>query len=74
MVSVLAVVLMWVLACMGLECWLDGLWGVHGAGMLAGGECIVRSSSRRETTKLRDFTLEYWYLDDACSRVIRIYL
>ena len=37
MVGVLAVVLMWVLACMGLECWLDGLWGVQGAGMLAGG-------------------------------------
>ena len=36
-VDVLAVVLMWVLACMRLECWLDGLWGVQGAGMLAGG-------------------------------------
>ena len=50
MVSVLAVVLMWVLACMGLECWLDGLWGVQGAGMLAGGECIARSSSMKEAT------------------------
>ena len=37
MVGVLAVVLMWVMACMRLECWLDGLWGVQGAGMLAGG-------------------------------------
>ena len=37
MVGVLAVVLVCVLACMGLECWLDGLWGAHGAGMLAGG-------------------------------------
>ena len=33
----MAVVLVCVLACMGLECWLDGLWGVQGAGMLAGG-------------------------------------
>ena len=37
MVGVLAVVLMWVLACMRLECWRDGLWGRQGAGMLAGG-------------------------------------
>ena len=37
MVGVLAVVLVWVLACMRLECWLNGLWGVQGAGMLAGG-------------------------------------
>ena len=37
MVGVLAVVLVWVLACMRLECWLDGLWGMQGAGMLAGG-------------------------------------
>ena len=41
MVGVLAVVLMWVLACMGLECWLDGLWGVQGAGMLAGGNASL---------------------------------
>ena len=37
MVGVLAVVLVWVLACMRLECWLDGLWGVQGAGMLTRG-------------------------------------
>ena len=61
--------------------------GMHEAGMLARwavgcaggwnagwGECIARISSRSETTKLCDVTLEYWYLDDACSRVIRIYL
>ena len=27
-VGVLAVVVVWVLACMMLECWLDGLWSV----------------------------------------------
>ena len=37
MVGVLAVVLVWVLACMRLDCWLYELWGVQGAGMLAGG-------------------------------------
>ena len=47
MVGVLAVVLVWVLACMRLECWLDGLWGVQGAGMLAGGDCIAHGSSKR---------------------------
>ena len=50
--GVLAVVLMWVLACMRLECWLDGLWGRQGAGMLAGGECIARSSSKKIGHKL----------------------
>ena len=37
-VGVLAVVLVWVLACMRLGCWLAGVCrGVQGAGMLAGG-------------------------------------
>ena len=72
MVGVLAVVLMWVLACMGLECWLDGLWGVQGAGMLAAGNASLVVLPGEKPPNC--VTLEYWYLDDACSRVVRIYL
>ena len=62
MVGVLAVVLMWVLACMGLECWLDGLWGVQGAGMLAGGiaSFVVLPKDRPQTCATSLWNIGTW--------------
>ena len=62
MVGVLAVVLMWVLACMELECWLDGLWGAQGAGMLAGGNAslVVLPRAKPQTCATSLWNIGTW--------------